>query len=351
MPSKYTLVQEVSKGMKKLRISCLVVSVLLSLALLSFAFADQGQFGDVPVSHWAYGAIQNLAQQQIVNGFPDNTFKPELPVTREQFAVVLTTALKLPTDQRAPETFSDVPRSHWAFLYVDATKAFIPTPSNPKGSFDFNGDKPITREQVAVSLALALDLKDNPNAGRGFLQSTFKDYKNISPAYQQQVALAVYNKVMSGNPDGTFRGKGPLTRAELCALINKVLSDIEAEKKRKMTPEVTPGANVQPRVPWTLEFLFARPDITQVENFLGDVADKVYNPPNAYLVLEHRAVKSNGHSVYMNVKTVHMYVYAEDLEHFYIGDKILVQYDNNNHVKSYSFQHEAQPHENIPQVK
>lgn len=332
--------------MKNYKISSCIISVFLCLVFLSSAFADEIQFKDVPVSHWAYGAISNLIKAQIVKGFPDHTFKPNLPVNREQFAAVLTLSLKLPTDNRAPEIFADVPRSHWAFLYIDATKSFIPTPGNPKGSFDFNGGKPITREEVAASLAGALNLKPNPNANSSL--TIFKDYRNISPEYQQQVALTVYYKVMSGNPDGTFNGKGFLTRAELCAVVHKLLNDIEAQKPK---PKPTPGELkpiTKPHQPWTLEFKFKQPDYDLVKCFTGVVSSKVYGPTDYYLVLNNDVL--NDHGTGLITKTVKMYVYENDLQWFYEGDMIKVDYDRKNNIISYSFERQAKPHTYKPPV-
>lgn len=337
---------EVFKILKNYKI--IFLSVFLWLAFLSLAFADESQFKDVPVSHWAYQAIGSLVKTQIVKGFPDRTFRPNLPVNREQFAAVLTLSLKLPTNDRAPQIFADVPRSHWAFLYIDATKSFIPTPGNPKGSFDFNGKQPITREEVAVSLAGALNLKPNSNVNTSFLQKTFTDYQNISPEYRQQVALAVYNKVMSGNPDGTFRGKGSLTRAELCALMNKLLNDIEAQKpKNDPNPTDTRPAG-QPHKPWTLTFNFIQPDYDLVKSFTGVVSSKVYGPIDYYMVLDNTVY--NARRTETITKSVIMYVYENDLQWFYEGDMIKVGYDRKNNIISYSFEQQAKPHPYKPPV-
>lgn len=325
----------------------ILISVLICLIFLSSAFAAEPQFKDVPVSHWAFGSIDNLVKAQVVKGFPDYTFKPDLPVNREQFAAVLTLSLKLPTDDKAPEIFADVHRTHWAFLYIDAVKAFIPTPGNPKGSFDFNGSKPITREEVAVSLAGALYLKSNPDANISFLQKKFKDYRSISPEYNSQVALTVYNTVMSGNPDGTFNGKGFLTRAELCALINKMLNYIETEKaKTKPNPEKLK----KPHQPWTVEFKFERPNWDLVKSFTGVVSSKVYGPTDYYLVIDNNVIKDNGAGLFTTTKSVNMYVYENDMKWFSETDMIKVNYDRNNNIISYGFERQARPYPYKPPV-
>ncbi|HAH86334.1 MAG TPA: S-layer homology domain-containing protein, partial [Armatimonadetes bacterium] len=50
---------------------------LLTLAALVLAIsipASAQQFADVPTDHWAYAAVQQLAQAGIIQGYPDGTF-------------------------------------------------------------------------------------------------------------------------------------------------------------------------------------------------------------------------------------------------------------------------------------
>src|SRR5881275_1458433 len=60
-------------------------STLLPLA----AQAQGGPFADVPQGHWAYDAVQQLAQRGIFTGYPDGTFGGKRALTRYEFAVAL----------------------------------------------------------------------------------------------------------------------------------------------------------------------------------------------------------------------------------------------------------------------
>ena len=40
-------------------------------------------------SHWAFGVINLGTELEIVKGFPDGTFKPDKPVTKAEYAVML----------------------------------------------------------------------------------------------------------------------------------------------------------------------------------------------------------------------------------------------------------------------
>src|SRR5919198_5480979 len=71
---------------------------LLAGAVAVMAFARpalaQGPFADVPTDHWAYDAVNELAQRGIVNGYPDSTFGGKRALTRYEFAVAIQRALQ-----------------------------------------------------------------------------------------------------------------------------------------------------------------------------------------------------------------------------------------------------------------
>ena len=60
---------------------------------------DDVVFADVPQNHWAYAAVQDLANRGLVNGYEDGLFKGDRTLTRYEFAQVIYNAI-----QRAKET-------------------------------------------------------------------------------------------------------------------------------------------------------------------------------------------------------------------------------------------------------
>jgi len=71
--------------MKKL---ALLATVVAAIAVARPALA-QGPFADVPTDHWAYDAVNELAKQGIVNGYPDSTFGGKRALTRYEFAMAI----------------------------------------------------------------------------------------------------------------------------------------------------------------------------------------------------------------------------------------------------------------------
>ena len=58
----------------------------LGIALVAPAFA--GPFADVPVDHWAYQEVTELAELGILEGYPDGTFKGKQPMTRYELSLI-----------------------------------------------------------------------------------------------------------------------------------------------------------------------------------------------------------------------------------------------------------------------
>ncbi|HOF03114.1 MAG TPA: S-layer homology domain-containing protein, partial [Atribacterota bacterium] len=62
---------------------------LVLVLLLVFVFAIPAlanPFVDVPLTHWAYDAVQTLAAKGVVIGYPDGTFGGQRTLTRYEFA-------------------------------------------------------------------------------------------------------------------------------------------------------------------------------------------------------------------------------------------------------------------------
>ena len=72
-------------------------------------------FEDVPDGYWASCDINVLTDNNIIAGYPDRTFKPNLPVSRAEMATMVVKGLNLNNDVTCPSNmFKDVPSSHWA---------------------------------------------------------------------------------------------------------------------------------------------------------------------------------------------------------------------------------------------
>ncbi|MEE0776225.1 MAG: S-layer homology domain-containing protein, partial [Bacillota bacterium] len=81
---------------------------------LTAASAAKVSFPDVKESDWFYAYVMALAEEGIVNGYPDGTFKPNGKITRAEIATVISNYcgdLKVV----AKKNFSDVKQGQWFY--------------------------------------------------------------------------------------------------------------------------------------------------------------------------------------------------------------------------------------------
>ncbi len=69
-----------------------LVAVAAMVAFAAPAFAAN-PFMDVPMNHWAYDAISQLAASGVINGYPDATFKGNQPMSRYEMATIVARGL------------------------------------------------------------------------------------------------------------------------------------------------------------------------------------------------------------------------------------------------------------------
>ncbi len=115
-------------------------------------------FYDVSASDSASGYIAAAAAEGIITGFPDGTYQPNRTVTRGQLAILLTRAFDY--EQNAPITFKDVSKSSVAYPYISKLIAANITAGYPDNSY--RPDMSVTRGQFAAFLARAMRLTDIP---------------------------------------------------------------------------------------------------------------------------------------------------------------------------------------------
>ena len=171
------------------------------------------KFIDVPSTYWAYNDIQFMIEKRIISGIGDGRFGPANPARRSELAVMLVKALNLPTAGVSAE-FADVPKSHWAYVYIAAAQKAGIISGFPGGQF--KPDQYVTRGQMAVMLARAYELEKTNTA------LYFKDVTTTYWAFEAIQKLAD-NNISSGYADKTFRPSNMVNRAEVAVFLAKAI--------------------------------------------------------------------------------------------------------------------------------
>jgi parallel beta-helix repeat protein len=177
----------------------------------------QTAFRDVPEGYWAKAYIEALAAKNIIAGFPDGTFKPNEPVTRAQFATIVTKALNPPM-KRAGINFRDVASNFWAYGAIQSAYRSQFLAGYPDGTF--KPQQQIPRVQALVSLANGLGLTANDQNVLSF----YSDAAQIPNYALSPVAAATARQLVINYPTARqLNPNRPATRAEIAAFIYQAL--------------------------------------------------------------------------------------------------------------------------------
>lgn len=176
-------------------------------------------------NHWGKGDINELSSKLIVSPTSSaaSMFEPNRNITRGEFGEYIAKALGL-TSKTNSRSFPDVPVNTRGGYIASAVEAGIIT-GYPDGTF--KPEQPITREQMALMMVRAMSYaKQNValNSTAAQTLSRFKDAGKIQD--KETVAKAVQAGIIQGMTPTSFQPKGNATRAQAVAMIKRVLSKI-----------------------------------------------------------------------------------------------------------------------------
>lgn len=179
------------------------------LALNNYESRDKN-FIDVDSSRWSYEYINAVREKDFMNGKTSREFVPAEFITRAEFAVTISRALKMEIKDIEVASYQDT-KNHWAKNYIEAVRNMGIMIGY--GNQTFKPNEPITREEVAKVLStLALEeLEKN----EGFY---FKDIDTQSWSYSY-ILDVVRKGFMIGYENNIFLPQNLVTREEVATVI------------------------------------------------------------------------------------------------------------------------------------
>jgi hypothetical protein len=181
-----------------------------------YNIAQATTFPDIQNS-WAQSFIEALAARNIISGFPDGTFRPDAPVTRAQFAAMISRAFPQ-TNQRPGITFSDVPSFYWANTAIQSAYQSGFLSGYPNNLF--LPEQNIPRAQVLVSLASGLNL----TASNVAILDNFQDAGDIPDFARNAIAAATESRLVVNYPNLAALNPNQIaTRADVAAFVYQAL--------------------------------------------------------------------------------------------------------------------------------
>ncbi|MCZ8523224.1 MULTISPECIES: S-layer homology domain-containing protein [Paenibacillus] len=192
--------------------------------------SSKKEFTDT-AGHWAEADIRLLASKLLVKGTSATEFSPDKPVTRAEFAVMLSRALGLSDNRGAAAKYSDIGKYTWFAGPVGAASAAGLVEGYDDGTFKPNAR--ISREQMAVMLTKALSygsklrgLEESPGSAEP-APAVYEDSAKISSWAAAPVNEALKAGLMQGLTESKFAPKENATRAQAVALLKRLLISLQ----------------------------------------------------------------------------------------------------------------------------
>ena len=205
--------------MKRKAVSLLTLAVLLFLLLPGAAPAATPSFTDIQ-NNWAKSYILDFASKGFIKGYPDQTFRPDQPISRAEFTCILLNCMGItPSANAEGGTFSDT-ANNWAHAQIAEAvlKGILVVSEYPNG---LKPDGPILRSETAAMMVRALGESPDNTA------TTFNDQDQIAKSmYSGYIKAASDAGLMNGYPDGTFRPFQSVTRAEACVMLSNLMTKL-----------------------------------------------------------------------------------------------------------------------------
>lgn len=196
------------------------------------AFQD---FKDVPTNHPNYNAIIVLRYQKVLEGYPDNTFRPEQELNRVEALKLIFEVAKIDlTNGFSPASFNDLEANAWYMGYLSRALFLEIVNGYPDGSFQPAKSVNLVEFLKMLELAQKVDLS-NTNLNQ-------LAYTDIMPGqwYTKYINYAKMYNLVDADADGKVYPEKPLTRARAAEIIYR-FRNLLNQPKDATEPVVTPA--------------------------------------------------------------------------------------------------------------
>ena len=196
------------------------------LNAISDALAAVLSFSDVSSTHTFHDAIIWCANQSIVGGYTDGTFKPANTVTRNNFVVMLSRAFYADTvAEYNTETYlkygAFVPNS--MALFVNGILRNTSFETIFKNSQEMNrGISRYDMAQLMTNIMTKQGFSAN-NSDKNAAINKITDYSSIPSQYRDAVANVYALGIITGYADGSFNGNGVMNRGQAAVVIYRMM--------------------------------------------------------------------------------------------------------------------------------
>ncbi|WP_200416095.1 SH3 domain-containing protein [Virgibacillus salexigens] len=198
--------------------------ILLTLILPQTIYAQSDIHG-----HYFEKSMVSLIERGIMRGYSDGTYRPDHAITRAEFTVFLVRALNLSTNA-SQNKFTDIEKEDWYYAAITTAVNNQIIGGYPNNVFRPN--KHISRQEVAAMMKRALDLKGIDADKAPLLFNDNKEINPMFYGAIQKLVYLNIIAGKKNNQGLYFAPLDSTTRGEMSAILNRMLQVIGEPKIR-----------------------------------------------------------------------------------------------------------------------
>ena len=182
------------------------------------------KFTDISTSFWAHAEIDMAVSMGLFNGTSATTFAPNSEMTRGMLVTVLYRMAGSPSVEGLTNEFPDVVKNSYYDAIIWAHKNNI---AHGFQGGNFRPNSPVSREQFATFLQRFAANVYNLDTESGHYAdlSKFSDAAKVATAYRESMSWAVGEGIINGTSATTLDPTGNATRAQVAVILARFTSN------------------------------------------------------------------------------------------------------------------------------
>jgi major membrane immunogen (membrane-anchored lipoprotein) len=255
----------------KRKFQLILLGVTLAMVLFSAEVNAQPVLSDIQ-GNWAEKPIQKLIDLGVINGYPDQTFKPDQPVTRAEFAKIVAKTFKYNEPSNSKQLAPDI-TGNWAKTYINAVGA--QKVMNVFGDGNFKPGENLSRAQLAAMLSRIVRLGTVQEKYSPEWTASFVDVPVNHWAFRY-VEIANKLGLLPSEVKTQFQPEQPATRAEAAWMV-QALSQIEITKGKITQVDTNSGLVNMQTADGEPKLAMLTPETIIMRNYVSSNIDALVN--------------------------------------------------------------------------
>ena len=169
-------------------------------------------FRDINPNDYFYEHVLDLRDAGAIGGYDDGTFRPYNQATRAQLVKIVVLAFHIPLYTGNEQHFSDVPRDHPFYQYIETARRDNIISGYADGTFRPYAN--VTRGQIAKIAVESARMAD--------LSTPDPSFTDVPPGhtFYWYIETAYAHGILNGYADNTFRPEKDATRGQITKIVN-----------------------------------------------------------------------------------------------------------------------------------